>query len=97
MIAALPYLEWAGSLLGLLGAFLVARNDRWSGYGFIAFLASNVFLIGFALLAEKFGLLTMQLGFTVTSALGIYHWLIAGRTRSRDDAPPTPISGDSNV
>ena len=42
-------LEWAGSLLGLLGAFLLATHTRVSRYGWLAFLAANLAMIGFAI------------------------------------------------
>lgn len=60
---------------GLTGATLLALNNTWSGYGFVAFLASNACWIGFALLKGVRGLLFMQIGFTVTSLIGIWRWL----------------------
>jgi hypothetical protein len=39
-------LEWIGSLAGILGAFLLATNTKASKYGWIAFLAANLALIG---------------------------------------------------
>lgn len=71
----LQLLEWSGAILGLLGAGLLALNTRHSGYGFVAFLLSNCCWIGFGLLSGSYGLLTMQAGFTVTSAIGVYRWL----------------------
>lgn len=35
------YLEWAGAILGLLGAFLLATNTRFSRYGWVAFFSSE--------------------------------------------------------
>ena len=64
-------LEWTGSALGLLGAFLVATHSTWADYGFIVYVISNAFLIAFALKKKLFGILTMQVGFTVSSVLGI--------------------------
>ena len=46
-------LEWSGSLLGLVGAFLLATNSRVSRYGWIAFLAANVFMICFAVAIHR--------------------------------------------
>lgn len=40
--------EWTGSLLGLLGAFLLATNTRVSRYGRLAFLAANLAMIAWA-------------------------------------------------
>lgn len=67
--------EWAGSLTGLTGAGLLALNNAWSGYGFIAFLISNGCWIAYGRMADARGLITMQLGFTVTSLVGIWRWL----------------------
>ncbi len=65
-------LEWTGSILGLLGAFLLATHTSISRYGWIAFLAANVAMIGFAYGIDRYGLLVQQLGFMATSLLGIY-------------------------
>lgn len=68
----LTALEWAGSLLGLLGAYLLATNSRVSRYGWVAFLAANVAMITFALGIERYGLLVQQTGFMGTSLLGLH-------------------------
>ena len=59
----IDFLEWAGSLSGLLGAFLLATHTRVSRYGWLAFLAANVAMIGFALGIGRYGLLVQQIGF----------------------------------
>jgi hypothetical protein len=64
--------EWTGSLSGLIGAFLLATHSRVSRYGWLAFLAANIAMIGFALGIQRYGLLVQQLGFMGTSMLGIY-------------------------
>lgn len=72
-------LEWSGCAFGLLGAGLLALNTRLSGWGFVAFLVSNGLWIAFGLLTESPGLIVMQVGFTATSLLGIYRWLLKNR------------------
>lgn len=68
--------EWSGSLLGLLGAFLLATHSSVSRYGWLAFLAANVAMIVFASAIGAYGLLVQQLGFTCTSLLGFHRaWL----------------------
>lgn len=67
-------IEWTGSALGLVGALLLALNLPISKYGFVAFLVSNLFWIAFALRIKAWGLLCMQLGFTLTSVAGIWRW-----------------------
>lgn len=65
------YLEWSGSLVGLLGAALLAAGGPNAGRGFVAFLLSNFCWIGFGFLQGATGLVVMQVGFTVTSIVGI--------------------------
>lgn len=65
-------MDWIGSILGLMGAFTLALNSRWSYLGWWLFLGSNVAWITFSLTTNTYSLLAMQIGFTVTSILGIY-------------------------
>lgn len=64
--------EWTGALLGLLGAFLLATHSRVSQYGWLAYLGANVAMTAFAASIGAHGLLIQQLGFTVTTLLGLY-------------------------
>lgn len=66
--------EYVGCGLGLLGALLLSLNCKHSGWGFVAFLGSNIAWITFAVQNSISGLLVMQLGFTITSLIGIYRW-----------------------
>jgi hypothetical protein len=68
----IDFLEWAGSLSGLAGAFLLATHSRISRYGWLTFLASNIVMIGFALSIHRYGLFIQQIGFMGTTLLGIY-------------------------
>jgi hypothetical protein len=70
------FLEWSGAITGVIGAGLLATNTSMSGFGFIAFLISNLFWIAFAITKRSYGLLSMQVLFTATSLLGVYRWLI---------------------
>lgn len=95
-ISILPSaLEWSGAVLGLAGSALLAANTRHSGWGFVAYLLSNACWIGFALHGDAYGLLTMQIGFTLTSALGIYRWLLSRRPTLSDtkNTPELPSTG----
>lgn len=69
------FLEWTGSLVGLLGAAMLASGGVNAGRGFVAFLVSNFCWIGFGLLQGATGLVVMQVGFTLTSLVGIRNWL----------------------
>ncbi len=65
--------EWLGALMGLLGSWMVAMDGDLSKYGFIGFLVSNLCWIAFGLRKKAWGLLTMQVGFTGSSLLGLYN------------------------
>lgn len=69
------YLEWIGCGFGVLGALLLAANMRLSGWGFVAFLVSNICWIGYGLLQGKPSLVYMQAAMSFTSVLGVYRWL----------------------
>lgn len=69
-------LEWTGAFLGLIGAGLLALNMRASGAGWIFFLLSNVAWIAFGVQTGAYGLVAMQIGFTATSLIGIWKWLL---------------------
>lgn len=70
------YLQWIGCAFGVLGALLLALNNRLSGWGFVSFLASNACWMVFAVLTNAPGLFYMQVAFTGTSLLGIYRWVL---------------------
>ncbi|WP_245538816.1 hypothetical protein [Thiobacillus denitrificans] len=74
-VSQVRIVEWFGSLTGLLGAGLLALNADFSGWGFAAFLVSNFAWIAFGVMSKSWGLVTMQVGFTATSILGMYRWL----------------------
>jgi len=69
-------LDWLGSVLGLIGAFLLALNTALSGFGWVAFIGSNAAWIAYGCRTRTWSLVTMQVGFTATSMLGIWRWLI---------------------
>lgn len=75
-MSTIQTLEWLGALLGLLGAGLLAANTNFSGWGFLAFLLSNACWIAFGLLTHAYGLIAMQIGFSVTSVVGLFRWLL---------------------
>jgi hypothetical protein len=72
-------LEWAGCATGLCGAAILALNNRYSGWGFVLFLVSNVAWIAFGLMSHATGIVVMQIGFTATSLMGIWKWLVVSR------------------
>jgi len=68
--------EVFAAISGLLGAVLLAAKGDHAGFGWLAFLASNVAWIAFALIRGHRWLLLQQVGFTATSLLGIWSWLL---------------------
>ena len=70
-------IEWVGCFTGLTGAGLLAINSAAiSKWGFVAFLVSNFIWIGFGLSKKLYPLVVMQLGFTVTSVIGVFQWFL---------------------
>jgi hypothetical protein len=69
-------IEACAALFGLLGAFLLATRSDVSAWGWVAFLASNAGWIAFAVARRLWWLLVQQIGFTATSLLGIWRWLL---------------------
>jgi len=67
--------DWIGSALGLAGACLLAANIDGSEYGWVLFLLSNAAWIIYGTRLRTWSLVTMQVGFTGTSMLGIWRWL----------------------
>jgi len=72
-------IEWAGCIIGLCGAALLATNSRHSAWGWVLFILSNAAWIAYGLLTHANGLVVQQLGFTVTSLMGIWKWLVVPR------------------
>jgi len=70
-------IDWLGSILALMGAFLLATNSRFSAYGWIFFLLSNTAWIIFSIREDNAPLLLMNIGFTLTSLLGLYRCFVA--------------------
>ena len=71
--------EVVGAVLGSLGALLLATRGRWSGFGFVAFLASNVAWLTFSRNAGHWFFFAQQVVFTLTSLIGIWRWLLQPR------------------
>ncbi len=76
MTEAIEFLEWAGCITGVIGALLVALNNAWSKWGFLAYLVSNVCWFGFGLYSGAHGLMWMQIAFMLTTLVGIYRWVL---------------------
>lgn len=72
--------EWGGAAFGIVGSTMLAMNSvLYSGYGFLVFLLSNLCWLFFGLKSKTWGMVAMQVGFTLTNLVGVYNWLLAGK------------------
>lgn len=72
-------IEIGAAAFGLLGTTLLAFNGRRAGWGFIALLASNAGWLAFSYAGGHWFLFVQQIGFTITSLIGVWRWLLRGR------------------
>lgn len=75
-MSAQLFLELASATLGLSGALLLATKCRWAGWAWVLWLGSNVGWIIFGVAGGHWGLVAQNVGFAVTSALGVMNWLV---------------------
>jgi len=80
-------IEMLSAALGLLGSFLVATKSRYAGLAFVAWFVSNVGWLIFGAHNDHWYFVAQQIGFTVTSVLGIWNWLV--RPALRGEAAET--------
>lgn len=85
-MTAQNWIELFGAVFGLLGNYLLAENNRRSGWGFVLFTISNVAWIWFAAANAHWFLLMQYLGFMAFSMRGIWKWLIR---------PPAPAAASA--
>lgn len=69
-------IEFLSAAFGIFGTVLLALNGRRAGWGFVAYLASNIGWIWFAAVHQHWALLAQQLAFLVSSLVGIWVWLV---------------------
>lgn len=68
--------EWSGCLLGILGAVLVAVKSPHAHWAWVLWLVSNVSWTIYGLATENYALALQQGAFMITSAIGLWHWLL---------------------
>jgi hypothetical protein len=69
-------IEVIAAMFVLTGTLLLATKGRWAGWGFVAFLGSNASWLVFASQHNHQYMFIQQVGFTISSLLGIWVWLI---------------------
>jgi nicotinamide riboside transporter PnuC len=72
----LVVVEVIAACCGLLGSLLLALKGSTARWGWLLFFVSNIGWITFSFGFGHWFLLIQQLGFTVTSVIGIWKWLI---------------------
>jgi hypothetical protein len=60
-------------------ASLRAKRPTPSRFGWLLFLLSNGAWIAYGIKVGAHGLVAMQIGFTLTSLMGVYRWLVAAK------------------
>lgn len=85
MFLSTQVLQWLGCLFGLAGSLLLATKTKASGYGFALFLVSNGFWIAFGIVTQAPGLVVMQVGFMLTSSLGVWQWIVKPRLKTQHE------------
>lgn len=73
------------ALFGVLGTLVLAGNGRWAGWGFVAYLASNVGWLVFSWEHMHQWLFAQHVAFLASSGYGIWIWLVRDRLYARFD------------
>lgn len=55
---------------------LLATKSRWAGWGFVAFLAINAGWLAFSYSNAHWFMFAQQIGFTLSSLIGIWVWIV---------------------
>ena len=83
----MQHIEMLSAGLGLLGAFLLATKSRYAGLAFVAWFVSNLGWLIFGARNAHWFFFAQQIGFTITSGLGIWTWLIQPAIQREPKAP----------
>lgn len=75
----LVLVEVFAAVCGLLGSLLLALRGQSAPWGWMFFMLSNIGWLTFSYGFSHWFLLVQQIGFSITSAIGIWKWLIEPR------------------
>ncbi len=64
--------QWSGCFFGVLGTFLLALNNKWSRWGFVAYMFSNNLWLLYGLNTNATGIVVMQGFYNIITVLGLY-------------------------
>lgn len=84
--------EWSGCLLGILGAVLVAVKSPHARWAWVFWLVSNASWTVYGLATENYALALQQGAFMITSAVGLWHWLLQPALQRAAAAPADALS-----
>ncbi len=76
LLQPLVLVELFASTCGLLGSLLLALKGRAAPWGWVFFALSNIGWLTFSYGYSHWFLLVQQIGFSITSAIGIWKWLL---------------------
>ena len=79
-------IEMFSALLGLLGAVLMASRSRFMAWAFVVWLVSNAGWLLFGAGHSHWFFFAQQVGFTITSLLGVWTWIIRPRLQKPSDS-----------
>lgn len=87
-------LEFTAALFGVLGTLLLATKGPKAGWGFVAYLVSNLCWIAFGWKHMHKWLIAQHVAFLASSFVGIWYWLLMDRVTARIDRLFAPWDGD---
>lgn len=70
-------LEWAGTVMAVSAAILLAINIPISGWAYVFYLLSSFLLLWWGFRRKAYGIAMQNAVFIVINMIGIYRWLIA--------------------
>lgn len=70
------FIELFATACGLLGSLVLSLKGNRAAWGWVLFAMSNVGWLVFSFDHSHWGLFAQQIGFSITSAIGIWKWLI---------------------
>lgn len=78
-------IECLAAIFGILGTLVLATKGRWAGWGFVAFLVSNAGWLMFSYAHGHWFMFAQQVGFTISSLIGVWVWIIRPAIERRYD------------
>lgn len=76
VVSWLFFFEWAGCALGVLGAVLVAVKSPHAHWAWVLWLVSNLSWTAYGVGTGQASIALQQGAFSITSMLGLWHWLL---------------------